>query len=402
MNPNPDATQLSAAQAAARLDVKLETLYAYVARGLVSRRRTVEGSWFDPLEIEGFARSRQARGRRTPALVGHGSGSPLLVLDTDIALIEDDRLYFRGREAAALAREQGFEAVAGWLWGGDLGEHARFVADIASIGAAVAVVAAMPPPASLLQRIQAGVVALAAADPFGAESSVETLARVGSAAIAGTAAALGADGDTVAAGLARAWAPEVGPEVTARIDEALVLLIDHDLAVSTLSARAAASARASGYAIISSGLGALDSALHGNASQDAVRAIRRVVDGESAEAVLGESVIAGRGMPGFGHRLYRGIDPRAAALLDALRATPGTTETIAAVDRLETVARERAGRHANVDLALGAMVTSFGLPIDAGTAIFALARMAGWIAHAMDEYGRPELRLRPEGRYTGL
>ena len=106
--------RLSAAQAAARLGVRQQTLYAYVSRGLLSRERGAHGSTFDALEVEAFASSR--RRSAAPATNPTASGSPLMVLDTDIALIEDGELYFRGVPAADLALMYTYESVARWLW----------------------------------------------------------------------------------------------------------------------------------------------------------------------------------------------------------------------------------------------------------------------------------------------
>ena len=96
---------LTAAEAAARLGIKPETLYAYVSRGLLTRRRDGAGSWFDPLDIEEFARRRRPAARSTPSARsgGHPVGTPIMTIEHDIALLEDDRLSFRGRGAAELA-----------------------------------------------------------------------------------------------------------------------------------------------------------------------------------------------------------------------------------------------------------------------------------------------------------
>ena len=102
--------RLTAEQTAERLGVKLETLYAYVARGRLTRERTADGSTFDPLEVERFAATRR---RRAPTGPGHSEGRPLMVIETRFALIEDGELSYRGRPVAELAHEP-FETVAHW------------------------------------------------------------------------------------------------------------------------------------------------------------------------------------------------------------------------------------------------------------------------------------------------
>src|SRR6478735_9431889 len=114
INIMSDLPRLTAAEAAARLGVKPESLYAYVSRGLLSRERDAAGSSFDPLEVEAFARRR----RRSPSAApgSPAPGTPLMVLDTGLAHIEDDELHYRERSAARLARGSSFEEVVTWLW----------------------------------------------------------------------------------------------------------------------------------------------------------------------------------------------------------------------------------------------------------------------------------------------
>ncbi|HEV7813447.1 MAG TPA: citrate/2-methylcitrate synthase, partial [Leifsonia sp.] len=179
------------------------------------------------------------------------------------------------------------------------------------------------------------------------------------------------------------------------------LLLDHDIAISTLAARAAASARANPCAVVTAGLGALDSPLHGNASRAAHRMLGRILVGEHPERVIADTMVSGRGsVPGFGQVLYRGADPRAVGLLGMLREHPEAAAVVEAVDRVAATVGSRTGTHPNVDIALAAVALAEGMPDDAGEVIFATARTVGWIVHALDEYGRRPLRLRPVGRYA--
>ena len=425
--------RLTAAQTAARLGVKQQTLYAYVSRGLLGRRRDAQGSTFDALEVEAFASGR--RPRATPGPDAH-AGAPLMVLETDIAVIDDDTLYFRGVSAELVAASASFESVAGWLWagsGGDAadrddaavahdpadpapapsgpppGEPVPFVADPDAVARAIAALAFLPRSATHLDRIQASVPLLGAGDPTRHDLDPSAVRAAGARLIAGVVDVLaGASAPEPAPPpiADRLWGalctgpPE--PAERAALNAALVLLIDHDLAVSTLAARAAASARATPYAVVSSGLGALDSALHGNASGAACGLIRLVLNGTDARTALAQTVaVTGRAAPGFGQPLYAGTDDRARVLLPLVAALPGGAPVAEAVDQLTREVVARTGRHPNVDLALAALTIATGMPADAGVAIFAVSRMAGWIAHALDEYGRRPLRLRPRGRYVG-
>ncbi len=106
-------------------------------------------------------------------------------------------------------------------------------------------------------------------------------------------------------------------------------------------------------------------------------------------------------MPGFGHAVYRGPDPRATALFALLRADPAASEVLATVDALVDGMARGGARAPNVDLALATLMHAHDLRPDAGEGIFAVARTVGWVAHALEEYREPGLRFRPAGVYVG-
>ena len=106
---------------------------------------------------------------------------------------------------------------------------------------------------------------------------------------------------------------------------------------------------------------------------------------------------AGETVPGFGHRLYPDGDPRAKLLLGLLGDGPAAVRA----GQIAEAMRYRSGVHPNVDLALAALALDNGMPPDAGETIFAIARTAGWLAHALEEYGDRPSRFRPSGRYAG-
>ena len=419
---------LTAAQAAARLGVRTETLYAYVSRGLISRERGAHGSVFDPLEVERFARSRRrvttpSHGGARPA---GADGSPLAVIDTDIALIEDGGLWIRGvlidELIAAPGEPPRFDGVVRWLFERTELPQAG-ASPLASTGsdAARAVLAALPPESPAFSRLLAVVAALAAVDPERYDLRPETVARVALRLVAGLVDALppqvaagdGAGRSATPSAAAAPLAARLWPRLTAApatadrvrvLDAALVLLVDHDMAVSTLAARAAASARAHPYAVVAAGFGALDSALHGAASASVHALLSAVRAGADPAAALATATrLGGAGVPGFGQPLYPDGDPRGRLLLDALRGTadPAADAALRVADEVVAVVRARTGLHPTVDLALATIALAWDMPADAGEIVFAVARSAGWCAHALDEYGRPPLRLRPIGHYVG-
>ncbi|TLQ43269.1 citrate synthase [Streptomyces marianii] len=396
-----DGERLTTREAAERLGVKPETVYAYVSRGQLGSRRDPggRGSTFDAEEVDALVR----RGRRQAA---GGDGTP--VIRTGITLIETDRYYFRGVDATELARRYRYEEIADWLWTGTLERGIRFTAPSEPLAAARRAVEALPAHSGSTDRLRVAAIAAAAADPLRFDLGPSAVTGVGRALVPTLVDALPAVG-TARRGESR-LAARLWSRLTARdpdetslgaLDMALSLLIDHDLAASTLAVRVAASARAHPYAVVSAGLGALDGPLHGAASGLAHRMLTEVLERGSAAPVVADHLRAGRRVPGLGHRLYPVRDPRAEALFDALAEIPDARPALAAAREVETTAGRQTDLHANVDLALATLSVSAGMAAEAGETVFAIARTAGWIAHALEEYEERPLRMRPSGRYTG-
>jgi citrate synthase len=190
------------------------------------------------------------------------------------------------------------------------------------------------------------------------------------------------------------------PGMLAVVNSALVLLADHELAASTLAVRVAASTHAGPLAAVSAGLGALSGPLHGSASAAARALLVRAADVGPSRAV-GEVLARRERVPGFGHRVYPDVDPRAEVLLDQLRRVVPRSRVLAIATEVRTVVRERVGRDPNVDFALATLALAADLHPDGGEAIMSIARVAGWLAHASEEYGEAPLRFRPRALYIG-
>jgi len=192
--------------------------------------------------------------------------------------------------------------------------------------------------------------------------------------------------------LARAWGCDPGGPAADLIRRALVLTADHELNASTFAARVAASTGASLAASALAGLSALSGPRHGGAGA-ATRAFAEDAARRGAAAALSERLREDRPIPGFGHQLYAGVDPRARALLAQVEPPPLFAELAAAV-------RAQTGLEPNIDYALAALSETHGLPRDAPFALFATARCAGWMAHAIEQ-GQANAIIRPRARYTG-
>ncbi|MEV7592949.1 citrate synthase [Streptomyces sp. NPDC089922] len=395
--------RLSTQEAARALGVKPATVYAYVSRGQLTSRRDPagRGSSFDAVEVEELAR----RSRREAAAPAAGD----LSVRTALTLIEPDRYYFRGVDAVALASRYRYEEVAEWLWTGRVAHGAVFTSPPDVLAAAGRAVAALPEHSGPVDRLRVAVAAAAVADPLRFDLSEEAVLGSARCLIPTLVGALPEKGAVSRAGdgriSRRLWSRlterEPDPDALAVLDLALALLVDHDLAASTLAVRVAASARAHPYAAVSAGLGALEGPLHGAAGRLAHRMLVEVLEQGGAAPVVAEYLRAGRRVPGLGHRLYRGEDPRAAALFARLEGLEQAAPALGAAREVAAVMARQGGLHANVDLALAVLTVSCGMAAEAGETVFAVARTAGWIAHALEEYQERPLRMRPSGQYHG-
>jgi citrate synthase len=399
-----DPRRLTTPEAADRLGARPQTLYAYVSRGLLHSERSPSGrgSTFDRAEIDDLLdRGRRVRPDLASARSWRGPG-----VDTDITRISDGSLYLRGVDAIHLSRSLGFEAVASWLWTGEA-DTRPFAAPAAPLAAASAAVRALPETTDLVSRLRVAVAAAAAADPlrYDVGAGVVPTARGLGATMVEALPTVGAARASTRRGAAAPVARRLWARLTARrpsegllqcLDAALVLLIDHDLAVSTVAARVAASTRAHPYAVVATGLSAMEGPLHGGASRLAFVTLREAME-SGARAVVADHLRSGREVPGFGHSLYPDGDPRAAELMRRLSQEHAAARVLDTVSELSEASRQ----DPNVDLLLAALALATGMDRTAGEVVFAVARSVGWIAHALEEYDESPLRFRGQGRYHG-
>ena len=410
------ADYLTAAEAARRLGVKPATLYAYVSRGVLSRVRAPDGrtSLFGADEVEQLAR----RGRpRRPAGVAD------ITVESAITEITGDSLRFRGLDATRLALSRTFEEVAELLWTGEFPSGREsgqepWRARPAALAAGRAAQAALPAGTLPLERLQVIVPAMAATDPLRLQLDRPAVIAAGRNIIAGMVDCLPGDVTSAAAepvagrlcsrlyaGNGPGHGPGHGqgrpaPGLMRALSAALVLLADHELAASTLAARAAASVRADPYAVVGTGLGAMSGALHGGASLGAETLMAAASGPEDVPRVVAELLRRGEKVPGFGHFVYRGGDPRAILLLDLVRRVAPKSGQLAVADAVFAEVRHKSLPEPNIDFAIATLVRVAGMMRGAGEAIFAVARTAGWIAHALEAYSGPG-PLRPRAVYTG-
>jgi citrate synthase len=388
---------IGAAETSRLLGVSRTTLYAYVSRGFI-RSQPRPGSTRERIYArDDVERLRQrTEERRDPDKArARALQWGLPILESAITLIDGRRLYYRGLDAVELSRSRSLADVASLIWTGsfesneltrqpwptvmDDGSDQPFVARAQTALAAAASrdsVALDLRPANVVLtgwRIQQLLTAVAGRTKNGGPTTEETLAR--------------------------AWRLR-GRSVDA-IRAALILCADHELNVSSFTARCVASAGSHPYAVVIAGLAALEGPKHGGASARAEAMLTSLRHQRRVDAAIAERLRRGEPLEGFGHPLYRHGDPRASALLGLLKEHWGKSAELAFVTGVARAASAATGEQPNLDFALAALSHVLRLPPESPLMLFAIGRSIGWIGHAMEQYATNQL-IRPRAKYVGV
>lgn len=407
---------MRAAEVLAYLNVRHQTLYAYVSRGWI-RSEKQAGKKYNLYFREDVERIKA----RAAVRAGHGAiaatamqyGEP--IIQTSVTEIGPDGPRYRGYCAVDLARQNiSFECVAELLWTGHLPDgdvvwrcktpqaDALRLCDLVSrnatrdqfleIFALVALTAGMAR-GGIAQRRYNG-------NPLEAAREVLHL-------LVGCMGYLSGDrkftamrrNESVVEGVLRALGGVASPENIRAVSAFLVLLADHELAPGSFSARVAASSGASLHGCLVSALcthaGLRVGRVYDMSEQFLASARSRV----GLMKRLGELRDLGRQVPGFTHRLYPKGDPRAVHLLEVARARPHRSVRLREFLAFVEQAQEELGLHPMIELVLVALCNEMGLPRESGGAMFALARSAGWVAHIQEQRLSSTL-LRPRAKFT--
>ncbi|HEX2553613.1 MAG TPA: citrate synthase [Microvirga sp.] len=329
---------------------------------------------------------------------------------------EAGRLILRGRDLEAVAGRMSYEAAVALLWadlvpqsGGDLAR---------AIGRdRVRAHRLMAPLFGSLQGLAPveGMRLLLAALPD-REPDHPTLA-VGAAAVAAAAAMRAAQGLPVpapdpdlshAADLLRMTLGTSPDATEARaLETYLVTVLDHGLNASTFAARVVASTAAGLLSAAVAGLCALKGPLHGGAPGPVLDMLDAIGTSERAPAWLDAAIARGERLMGFGHRVYRVRDPRADVLKAAVARLKGRDNRVALAEAAEAAALAALARHkpgrrldTNVEFYTALLLEALGIPRAGFTPVFAVGRMAGWVAHAVEQERAGRI-IRPQSRYVG-
>jgi citrate synthase len=385
---------LSATQAAAFLGVAKPTLYAYVSRGLVrsqagadSRART-----YNRLDLEQLRARKRIRNRpQAEVAAALQWGAPLL--DSSLTLITNDCLYYRGLNALELALSRTFWEVACWFWSGNW-EVRPVPADPD--------IRRRKRTSDPFQLQQSWLIERSHSDPLGYQLAMPFAGELGTSILRQFLAFLTGAAhpsiEQVALELAACWCKQAD-RAERVLNAVLILTLDHEINVSSFASRIVASAGSNLYEVVNAAMCAFSGAHHGRASERAEQFIRELEEAESALAVIHGRLRSGEEIPGFGHPLYPGGDPRARLILQLL-----AEDFPAEFAKIQTRIKdsERVLRKAaNVDLALAVMRKVLALPVHSGFHLFALGRTVGWIAHAVEQQQSGSL-IRPRARYVGV
>jgi citrate synthase len=186
-------------------------------------------------------------------------------------------------------------------------------------------------------------------------------------------------------------------------DIALTLHADHELNASTFAGRVTAATLSDIHSAATSAIGALKGPLHGGANEDVIRMLLAAGSTEKLLEQAKAKLDAKEKIAGFGHRVYRTIDPRArhlAALSEELGKRTGHVELFNMSTQLQQMIKDSKGLDPNVDFYSASTYYSLGIPVDLFTPIFAVSRMSGWTAHILEQYRNNRL-IRPRAEYTG-
>ncbi|HJU87532.1 MAG TPA: citrate/2-methylcitrate synthase [Gemmatimonadota bacterium] len=352
----------------------------------------------------------------------------VVVAESEISFVEgqEGRLAYRGYSIEELAERSSFEETTKLLLDGELPDGPSLRAFERQLAAAreldgetLDAVRRFPAAADPMSALRTGVSILGLTDPDRGDDGPEAtrrkairlIARIPSLVAAFDRARRGAEplaprGDLGHAAnflyMLRGTEPE--PEDARVLDVCLVLHAEHGMNASTFAARVTAATLSDIHSAITSAVGTLKGPLHGGANHAVMKMLleidRRGVD---PAAHVRDILAAGGKVMGFGHRVYKTMDPRAPILRrfskDLGERTGDTRWYQMSESILATMQREK-GIDPNVDFFSASTYHALGIPADLFTPIFAIARIGGWVTHVEAQYAKNRL-IRPRARYVG-
>jgi citrate synthase len=335
------------------------------------------------------------------------------------------RLAYQGHDIADLAREATFEEVAYLLWHGSLpgrGALERLGAELIAArpipDALVAAFRLFPRDTDPMRALQAAVAMLGMSDPDTGDSShaanlrksIRLTAQVATAICAHHRVRRGQEPIPPSKDLSHAGnflymltGERPGAVNTKAFDASLTLYAEHELNASTFTARVIAATLSDMHSAVAGGVGALKGTLHGGAGEAVMRTLMEIGEVQRVESFVDTALGAKRRLMGFGHRVYKAGDPRAAILRRMAEAACRQSKepkwydmAVALHAKVNTVK----GLIPNVDFYSAPLFYSLGIPVDLFTPVIAAGRIAGWTANLLEQYDDNRL-IRPRADYVG-
>jgi citrate synthase len=362
-------------------------------------------------------------------MVSSGAGlEGVVATSSAICYIDGEKgiLSYCGFNINELASHASFEEVIFLLWNGRLPNQAeltalknKLVAERDLPAEVTAFLKGVPKGASPMDVLRTAVSLLSLYDPLAADSStdanvakaIKLMARVSTLVTSfdqlrnGKPVIPGDPSLGYAANFIYTLSGKKPDQVMERVfDVALILHADHELNASTFGARVTAATLSDIYSAVTSAIGALKGPLHGGANEAVIQMLLKTKSPDEAVAKVRGDLVNKVKVPGFGHRVYHVLDPRAIhlkALSEQLGKSTGQQDLYEKSSRVEQAVHDSKGLNANVDFYSASCYYSLGIPIDLFTPIFAVSRMSGWTAHILEQYRNNRL-IRPRADYTGL
>jgi len=371
-------------EALARLGVKPQTLYAYVSRGRISARPDPHNPRCSLYAAEDVARllDRTPRTEPRPLASPGGAFRGEAVMDTAISTVAEGALWYRGRDAAALADSATLEQACRVLWQGEDDPFAELKprVDVSFPGGPRA-------------RAFASLSRRAEEDAASAGRSDRSLRREAASVLNELVDSIAGNGPRLYLHqrLARAW--KVTEADAAALRRGLVLSADQPLDAATLAVRVTSQTGAPLAACVLAGWCALLGSRDGGRLAQVSAYVADASRSADARTAARQRLAQGPDLPGFGHPDFPHGDPRAKALLENARLSDGLRDIVRVGEGLT-------GQSATFDLALCLVARQLDLPRDAVFALNAVGRTAGWLAHAMEQSGSGS-PIRARLRYVG-
>jgi citrate synthase len=343
----------------------------------------------------------------------------VLAAETELGLVDgaNGRLMYRGYRIGDLVAHGSYASVANLLWTGEWNSHAHMSTGRVP-SAVMAALMALPRTAKPMDALRTAVSVWGATQVLDwppTEIQARALTEFSPSALAAFAR-LRQDLEPIdpdpkldlVSGFLYQLTGQRPDKATARaLDAYFIVGAEHGLNASTFTARVITSTRSDIASAVSGAIGAMKGPLHGGAPSEVVEQIHKVGSPEHAEQWVREALARGERLMGFGHRVYRAYDPRAAALRKVVEAMPTKPDWLELAIKVEDVAlRVLEEKYpdrplkTNVEYYAAAVLQGVGLKPDLFPATFALARHAGWTAHVLEQASSNRL-IRPDARYIG-